>query len=267
MATTCNSRQQQPRPYSPLPHYTLPTANSSTRRRALKSTSPSDPSGFTPPSSQPRSRTPKITRRYYPHVADTNPERTARLWKLVMAHLEGSQMPSYLRETENSLKKKESTMLGPKSTIETERSRATKSAASTTGTGITKSESGAKVTDKDFELVVLERHGITILNHGGGPLDMMGHFGLTGKPETFAGRLNLYKEELPGLEVWLSSDDKVGIAKHYHYMKEGQLNEAEFSGFAKQHIFPHQLLEPDIGEKRFLPHRTFELVLKPDDHH
>ncbi|KAI0546827.1 hypothetical protein F4679DRAFT_598484 [Xylaria curta] len=126
-----------------------------------------------------------------------------------------------------------------------------------------KSEPGAKVSDKDFEEVVLERHGITI-QHRGPCQDIIGHFGLEGKPETLAGRLDLYKTEFPDLKVWLSPDNKDDIAMEYRVMEHAHMNEATFSAKAMQFFFRSEVLNELLSVKRFVPYRTFKLFLKRD---
>ncbi|KAI0196711.1 hypothetical protein EV127DRAFT_403795 [Xylaria flabelliformis] len=188
-----SNRQQLPQPGGLLPHYTFPTTNSlARRRRAWKSTSPSESSSSTLCLSQPRSCPPKSTRRYYPCVADTNPERTARLWKTIFSHLKETEKPSYLRETANSVRSKQNTILpvptgvkdgiaGPQSTTGTVKS--TRTTGSTTAeTCFTGIETAAKVTDPDFETSVLERYGVTIVPFEV-PIDPKPHFGLTGLPD------------------------------------------------------------------------------------
>ncbi|KAI0543298.1 hypothetical protein F4679DRAFT_569231 [Xylaria curta] len=261
IAQVHSSMQQLPRPCRPPPHYALPTANSSARSRVLKSTSLSDSSGSTSSSLKPRPRPPKITPIYYPHVADTNPERIARLWKAVMSYIE--ERPSYIRETDSS-KKKDKKSIQPtpnKGVAATKSTTRTVKSTGTTASGITKSEPGAKVTNRDFETSVLERHGITI-ELDGPPLDPKEHFGLTGLQD-FEGRLHThYKvDDFKDLEVWLAPNiDKVVQA--YRYMQNHGSNDAEYSTYALRHIFHDEPLHMS-DEQRLAPRQALQLFWKP----
>ncbi|KAI0184628.1 hypothetical protein EV127DRAFT_443806 [Xylaria flabelliformis] len=221
-----DGRQQQPEPRCPLPHYTLPTANSSARRRASKSTSPSYSSGSTSSSSKPCSRPSKFTPSYYPYVASTNPERTARLWKAVMSKQDKqdeNELPPYLKPTQSLI---------------------------------------SKVTDKEFATEVLWQYGITIEDDGRSFEE--NHFGFMGLPDKSEDRLQAYKKKLPHVTIWIENVKEEDVRGQYDFMKAQGCNDAQYSRYALRILFREEQQHPMLGGERWVPYSTVELVWKPE---
>ncbi|KAI1131747.1 hypothetical protein F5Y10DRAFT_233000 [Nemania abortiva] len=271
-----NDRQRLPEPCCPLPHYTLPTANSSARRRALKSTSPSYSSSSTSSLSKPRSTPSKITPSYYPYVANTNPERTARLWKAVMSK-QGKQdekeLPQYLKPAQSSISK----VRGNEAPTGVSRGVAapqpTAKSAGTTATGITGTQptaagtdagiepETAKVTDKEFATEVLWHYGITIELDGQSFED--NHFGFLGLPDKSEDRVQAYKKKLPHVTIWVENVKEEDVQGQYDFMKAQGCNEAQHSRYALRALFLEEQQHPRLGGGRWVSYSTVGLVWRP----
>ncbi|KAI1423209.1 hypothetical protein F5Y12DRAFT_758643 [Xylaria sp. FL1777] len=286
MAQAYNGGQQLPEPRCPLPHYTLPTANSSARRRASKSISPSYSSGSTSSLSKPRSPPSKITPSYYPYVANTNPERTAQLWKAVMSKQskqDKKELPQYLKLTQSLISKVRGNeapigmsrvVAAPQPTAKSASTttRSTKSAGST-ATGITGAQptaadtdagikpKTAKVTDKEFATEVLWHYGITI-EFDGQSLEN-NHFGFMGLPDESEDRVQAYKKKLPDVTIWVESVKEEDVQGQYDFMKAQGCNEAQYSRYALSILFLEEQQHLRLGGKRWVSYSTVELVWRP----
>ncbi|KAI1745962.1 hypothetical protein F4680DRAFT_399813 [Xylaria scruposa] len=245
-----NSRQQLPEPRCPLPHYTLPTANSSARRRALKSTSPSYSSSSTSLLSKPRSPPSKITPSYYPYVADTNPERTARLWRAVMS-AKLARTAGSVRITTRITKSAGST---PTQTT------VTQPTAADTDAGI--KPKTAKVTDEEFATEVLCHYGITIESTG--DYCDKDHFSFMRLSDKSEDRLQAYKKKLPHVTIWVENVKEGDVQDEYFFMRAQRCNEAEFSRYALSTFFLEEQRRYMLGGERWVPYRTVKLVQKPE---
>ncbi|KAI0109570.1 hypothetical protein GGR51DRAFT_511966 [Nemania sp. FL0031] len=284
--------QQLPEPRCPLPHYALPTANSSARRRALKSTSPPYSSGSTSSLSKLRSPPSKITPSYYPYVANINLERTARLWKAVMSK-QGKQdekeLPQYLKPAQSSIRKIRGNeapigvsrgVAAPQPTAKSVRTtgsastttRTTKSAGTTstriTGTQLTAAGTDAgikpktaKVTDKEFATEVLRPYGITIEFNG--QSREYDHFGFMGLPDKSEDRVQAYKKKLPHVTVWVENVKEEDVQSQYNFMKHQRCNNAQYSRYALRIFFLEEQQHLTLGGERWVPYSTAELVWGP----
>ncbi|KAI1123187.1 hypothetical protein F5Y10DRAFT_57349 [Nemania abortiva] len=222
---------------SARPSYTLPTASSSARTRASKSTSS-----------------------LYSDVAATDPEYTAWLWKAVMSPLD---------PTASSRGKRTGTSSAPRSTtsastLVSRQTRQQTLLTSAPASGKTKQEPAAKVTDADFPESVLETHGVTIREDGVNQ-DLRKSFNILDLPSDPKERLDIYKKSF-ALDAWLEPDI-IRIRREYKSMQVYQSNEAEYAAYALSNIFldepRYPWLPQEEGEKCWLPVRMLQLVCKP----
>ncbi|KAI0486007.1 hypothetical protein F4859DRAFT_351288 [Xylaria cf. heliscus] len=227
------------------PPYARPTANSSARKLVSKPRSSSTDSSFSSLRSQAHFRYSPTMPGHFPEAAATDPEHTTRLWKTVMANLDGTKAPR--RE-----------------------GRATPSATgsvtseSTSLSIRTKKKRVAKITDVDFIDTILEPHGITIQDEEDTDQDPITHFSILEMPRGYQLRLEVYRGKFE-LDVWLEPNIE-HIQREYKAMRAYSCNEAEYQTFALSNIFLDEPRHPDLpedgGDKRWLPIRMVQFVRK-----
>ncbi|KAF2804512.1 uncharacterized protein BDZ99DRAFT_467519 [Mytilinidion resinicola] len=254
------------------PHYMRPTANSSVRRRAVKSSRlPSSSSG--PPASSQSLFCCPLADAWPAHRSDitqTDPTYTKFLWRTIMDKKKSSNERAG-REMGDTLSTKAKRR--PRARAESTSASGSHSGkwptppTSETSSFKSKKDLAAKVTDVDFIETVLEPCGITIQNKGVNK-DLLKHFGILELPSDPKDRLDAYRGA-HDLEVWLAPDT-ASIQREYKAMRVFDSNEAEHSAYALQDIFldepRHPWLPEEDGDQRWLPVRMLQLVRKlPQD--
>ncbi|KAI1176585.1 hypothetical protein F4777DRAFT_545989 [Nemania sp. FL0916] len=256
----CHRKREPPtasnRNSSP-PHYTNPTANSSARKRASK------PASSSVSSTQSRFR-PLAKPAHCAHIAATDPAHTTQLWKAVM---------SYRSDTASSRGKRRAipSASAPATSSSPLSLRSQQPSTSITASSVTASqkkdkEITAKITDTDFEIVILDPYGIKIV-HGRGNDDLRQYFNVVGPDISYEDRLHFYREAFP-LSIWLDGMDRcLRVEEEYKSMKVYGSNEAEYSAYALRDILldepRHPWLPTSQGDQRWLPIRLLQLVRKP----
>ncbi|KAI0857172.1 hypothetical protein F4860DRAFT_528281 [Xylaria cubensis] len=221
------------------PHYTLPTANFTARKRASKP----------PPSSSSRPRVcrslpsrlsssdnaPAAPITPMALIAPADPEFIAQLWQDVMssANETWQGVMSYAMETESSTSKREQTTIP------------------------------LSETDPDFETQVLTPYGISLVESREPITSYFEHFSFPPDvPRDLRARFKRCEKEFP-LPIWLQPTMQLleSISKEYALMNEEECLEAEFQAFALETIFfrvPRETLHtPDITLK---PVRVLQCV-------
>ncbi|KAI0442072.1 hypothetical protein F4803DRAFT_551514 [Xylaria telfairii] len=193
------------------------------------------------------------------------------------------ELPRYLKPTQSSIKKVKDNeapigvsrgIAAPQPTARSAgiTTRTTKSAGTTT-TGVTGTQptaagtdagiksKTAKVTDKDFATEVLWHYGITI-EFDGETLEE-DHFDFMGLPDKSEDRLQAYKQKLPHVTIWVENVKEEDVKGQYDFMQAKGCNEAQYSRYALRVLFLEEQQYRDLGDERWVPYSTVELVWKP----